>query len=768
MYSHKKLFLIVSSMLSLLWASDCMSDTLRLVRPKQQSIPQPESMPSAPSNDNQRDLNAGNSHSLPSYDTDSAEVMQNTDAGQNADNRGSDTANDVEQQSEGSYTAGNDSPKKSNDVIDNKELDDSAEFDTINSLSLINTPPTKLAKDDQPMIMPLSYENNGDYDFLEGRWQFDKDFTDEKGNKVKAEFEFEADGAGRIYLKNSKNEGFEGRTKAEMEGDVLKIRTGSINNAEGKKAYSPLYIECKKVKDSLVCDGSDGWHNWGNEQLIAVDDRAFDSIRRTEELNDQYAASEKNDDSAEQGDGNDDDNGEYASQDDSADITEESSDTGAEAANALAELGEGVELPAMLTENTQKASVNKNNKSNPLEGGWRFSQNLVRKGDGANIGLEFHFDKEGNGYSVIKDSVYGDSKANASMAVMKDGSYRVKTDSYKGNKLYYPTFMQCKPNAKKELNCNVSNGWVHLENGQLVSLESLNKSESEYEEIVMQQSDDLQQSEDLGVSEGGEQSSNQENSQQQDDGSASVPSASSDSTASSGNEQSTDDLLAGLSDLDAGGQASNSDSEGLSTEDMLANLSESGSAAGSNSSFGASGSSEGQNSSASSANASRSSGASSASASRSSGKQNSSASSGKRASGSSFGQSASGKKSSEYLSIPKNKNTFEFLKGRWLCNSGLVNDSDTPIVFEFSFDSNGKGTGIVRDEKGLYYSTIKASYDRHHNLVVNTSDFYNKKTNKNYEGQAIVCKSVKGRALCSGRNIHSNTRWNNTTFERVK
>lgn len=74
----------------------------------------------------------------------------------------------------------------------------------------------------------------------------------------------------------------------------------------------------------------------------------------------------------------------------------------------------------------------------------------------------------------------------------------------------------------------------------------------------------------------------------------------------------------------------------------------------------------------------------------------------------------------------------------------------------------------MRDEKGLYYSTIKASYDRHHNLVVNTSDFYNKKTNKNYEGQAIVCKSVKGRALCSGRNIHSNTRWNNTTFERVK
>ena len=152
-----------------------------------------------------------------------------------------------------------------------------------------------------------------------------------------------------------------------MEGDVLKIRTGSINNAEGKKAYSPLYIECKKVKDSLVCDGSDGWHNWGNEQLIAVDDRAFDSIRRTEELNDQYAASEKNDDSAEQGDGNDDGNGEYASQDDSADITEESSDTGAEAANALAELGEGVELPAMLTENTQKASVNKNNKSENFE-----------------------------------------------------------------------------------------------------------------------------------------------------------------------------------------------------------------------------------------------------------------------------------------------------------------------------------------------------------------------------------------------------------------
>lgn len=727
MYSPKKLFLIVSSLIPLLYASDCISDSLRLVRPQQQSAPQSENSTSAPSQDDKSDLNAGDTRSPAGRDEGSASTMQNADSGLNAGT--GEAADASEQQNDVSLTAANDSPQNSADVIDNKELDDSAEFSSINSLSLVNTPPSKLGKDDQVLTIPHS-DANDDYDFLEGRWRFDKDFVDEKGNKVKAEFEFENDGAGRIYLKNSNNESFEGRAKAEVDSDVLKIRTGSINDADGKKAYSPLYVECKKKVDgSLVCDGSDGWHNWSNEQLIAADDRASEAVRRTEESNNQYAASENADGSADQDDA---DEG-YARQDDDfEDNNEESIDTGAEAAKALSELDEGVELPEMLTENAQKAAVNKNNKSNPLEGGWRFSQDLVRKGDGASIGLEFHFDKEGNGYSVIKDSVYGDSRANASMALMKDGSYRVKTDSYKGKKLYYPTFMQCKPNAKKELRCDVSNGWLRMENGQLLSLDSLDQSESGYEELVMKQS------EDSGVSEGGQQSSNPANGRQRDDGSSSASPA--------GNEQSTDDLLAGLSDLDSGGsqQESNSDSEGLSTEDMLANLSESGSSAENSSSSGASGGSSG-----------------------SSGRRNSSASS--SASGSSGRQSSSGKNSSEYLSIPKNSKSFDFLKGKWQCDSGLSNGvTGTPIIFEFSFDSDGKGTGIVRDKKGLYYSTVKASYDRHHNLVVNTSDFYNKKLNQFYEGQAIVCKSVKGSALCSGRNIHSNTKWNATPFVRVK
>ena len=712
MNNIKNLFMIISSFVSF-YVSDCLADTLRLAKPvngEKTAVPKiPESELSGKQGETHKHgNNAGGEEDFNHVPRDKQTLPVHS-----------------KKQFSDKHTplVGDRNPKNNDYIYEAGELDDTQNLGTINSLTLKNSPASKLSAKDLPLVMPITGMNGDDFDFLEGRWKFDKNFVDEKGNTVRAEFEFEVSGAGLGFLYDSNNNVYVGRVLAESDQNELKIRSSYFKDSEGRKIYYPLYVDCRRNNKSLICDGSDGWNKWTNQQLVAVDKRATDSINLMNDINKQLLDERGVAESSfrENEEYVDWDN--FAEQDslsNASEMPDNYEDTGSEAASLMAELGEGYELPDFLQNDSAKADVSNNNLQNPLQGNWRLSKTFVRKGDGGSIVLEFHFDDDGKGYSLIKDSIYGDSKANARVMAMKDGTYRVKTDSYKGSSSYYPTFMLCKPDSKKELHCDVSNGWLHVDDGLLLSQNSFDTNDLEYEKLQNydnKQITEKSQNEGIGNTDSSSESlikSEKQNNQ-------------------SGNE-STEDLLAGLSEMGAGYNSSTK-SESESTEDMLAKLSELSESSDRNT------------------------------AKRSFGDTDI------KHTGKSSGKS-SGKSENKYLSLPKNSNGFDFLEGKWLCDAGLVANfnSSEPIVFEFKFDKTGKGGADlkVKGRNEVYRGAVKASYDKKHNLVINTSDFYDKDGKIKFEGQSITCKPSKGIALCSGVNVYSKTTWSDVHFIRIK
>ncbi len=233
----------------------------------------------------------------------------------------------------------------------------------------------------------------------------------------------------------------------------------------------PLFLECENQNDSAVCKGTDGWNSWNNLQLVADDKTAKDNSLDTSKKNNSNAKNQRN---------NSDSN---VNPDEKFTFNENDTNE-----HGVTELDDGTELPPTVMNDAKKAVVTDANRANPLEGSWRFSQDFARKSDGSNVGLEFHFDKDGTGYSLIRDKSSGDSKADAVVIPQDNGKYRVKTSPYSGNKSYYPTFMECitANSSEKELRCDVSNGWMHLDDGVLLSLDSLPPSyrnNSRYEDL---------------------------------------------------------------------------------------------------------------------------------------------------------------------------------------------------------------------------------------------------------------------------------------------
>ncbi len=98
-------------------------------------------------------------------------------------------------------------------------------------LSLTDAKLQSLNKNDKPLVVP-EYGSK-EPGFAEGKWKFDKDLTDEKGRKVKAEFEFDKFGNGSVLLTNSDNEKFATDAHASFEGDKFRVQTAAPKNESG-------------------------------------------------------------------------------------------------------------------------------------------------------------------------------------------------------------------------------------------------------------------------------------------------------------------------------------------------------------------------------------------------------------------------------------------------------------------------------------------------------------------------------------------------------
>lgn len=442
----------------------------------------------------------------------------------------------------------------------------------------------------QPLVLPETSEN---MEFLNGGWIFDRELRGSDGDPVSWTFSVK-NGSGVAVLKDRQNNVYEAPLTAKLEDGVLRMRTDAFASKTSPKIYNSEYIECRNGANGAMCKGSDGFGEWSGERIFPAPGAVLKA-------------------------------GEPAG----ATLR-----PGVELVELAAD---GAELPAEILANVRKAA-NTREGVGALAGHWRYSQDLARKADGAPVSMEFHFDGEGKGYSLIKGDPEGDFRAEAQVQAMPGGKLRIKTGEYANGqgKGYYPTFMECEAQADQPLTCNLSNGWMRSDNGMLVDLNSYqeNMSRARMEDLL--------------------------------------PGAPGESAP-----QSMEELLAGAA-------------EGMQQPEAPAQKAD-----------------------------------------------------------------AIG---SAILQLPQKGDSVSFMEGSWICHTGLANaTTGEPVVMQFSFNKNGKGTAIIVERKSgqRYRATAQASF-RNGVLRVNTSQFRGK--SDGYNANSIECRDREGVAQCQGSN--SGLRWN--------
>lgn len=120
----------------------------------------------------------------------------------------------------------------------------------------------------------------------------------------------------------------------------------------------------------------------------------------------------------------------------------------------------------------------------------------------------------------------------------------------------------------------------------------------------------------------------------------------------------------------------------------------------------------------------------------------------------SSGTATSPRPQEDTLVIPSDRpGTMEFLRGRWLCDRGLLSKSDgQPIVVIYDFDSNGKGTATVRqngreDCVGSAVGSMNAQ-----GILVIEAERQVCPNGSGYAAETIECRrGADNRAMCSGK-----------------
>lgn len=434
---------------------------------------------------------------------------------------------------------------------------------------------------------PLSIPKNAqDTAFLAGDWKYDRIFRSSDGEELKADFHFDKNGRGYGALIDSNNIQHMAQAIARMEGDALRITTSPFTSLESGKVFNAESIECRNGGMAAECAGTDGISRWEGGRLLKSDAPA------------------------------------PALAESAAPVASD---------GAYIELSsDGAELSPVILENREKArSASGKPTLADLAGDWQYSHDLARRDDGRSLGLQFHFDREGNGYSVITDDQGNSARAEAEASITPQGSIRVKTEAYKGagGEGYFPTFMECRAGEPDYL-CDVSNGWARLADGKLVSMQ-----ESAQERQVAERS----------------------------------PSAS--------------ESAAGKNALAAGPAAK--EEEGAS------------------------------------------------------------------------------------IQIPEEASNMNFLAGKWRCNTGLARASDnSPVVLEFTFNEDGKGRAVIREQSGKLYTASATGSLRNRILRINTSQFKSRESPQEYHKAFIECMDQGSRAICSGEN--GGIKWSNATFTRIQ
>ena len=119
------------------------------------------------------------------------------------------------------------------------------------------------------------------------------------------------------------------------------------------------------------------------------------------------------------------------------------------------------------------------------------------------------------------------------------------------------------------------------------------------------------------------------------------------------------------------------------------------------------------------------------------------------------------------LVIPKNASDTTFMAGGWRCDTGLANKrTGEAVVFEFVFDKNGKGQGIIHEQRDRCTGEATARFsDGVLHIDLGPQQCAN--SANSYARVSIDCRTAQnGESLCVGTN-DDGTRWD-ADFRRVR
>ena len=122
----------------------------------------------------------------------------------------------------------------------------------------------------------------------------------------------------------------------------------------------------------------------------------------------------------------------------------------------------------------------------------------------------------------------------------------------------------------------------------------------------------------------------------------------------------------------------------------------------------------------------------------------------------------------EALAVPEDAKADDltFLEGEWVCDTGLSDSNNAPVVVVYAFDSKGKGAVTIESSHGVCTAQAATTLDADRKLRILTDPEILCPGGVSYTGQEVVCTGSGGQTRCQGRNTPGNTSWEANFYRR--
>lgn len=116
----------------------------------------------------------------------------------------------------------------------------------------------------------------------------------------------------------------------------------------------------------------------------------------------------------------------------------------------------------------------------------------------------------------------------------------------------------------------------------------------------------------------------------------------------------------------------------------------------------------------------------------------------------------------EALAVPPEapqSGDLSFLEGDWVCDTGLADSNNRPVVVTYAFKADGTGGISIQGSEGVCTASARTRIDTHGALTIVTDEEIPCPGGVSYRGQEVTCTGVGGQTRCEGRNVPGMNTW---------